>query len=102
MVCRTDSLLRTARMVVWGVALVPMLASCQDRARQDRVTTQDGVTGGYVRPPYPEQAPIDYDNAKPMPMPSIDGPPVKPDPPDTEIKYPGPAGSEEGSAGERR
>lgn len=102
MVCRTDSLLRTVRVVAWGVALVPILAGCQEQARQDRVTTQDGVTGGYVQPPQPEQAPIDYGNAKPMPMPSIDGPPAKPDPRDAEIKYPGPSGSEEGSAGEGR
>ncbi len=99
MVYRKDSLLRAARMIVWGVALVPVLACCQQRAQQGRVTTQDGVTG-YEQPPQTKQVPIDETKAKPMPMPSIDGPPVKPDPRDAGIKYPGPAGSEEGSAGE--
>ena len=101
MVWRKDSLLRAAGMVVWGVVLVPVLACSQERAQRDRVATQDGVTGS-EQPPQTKQLPIDFSNAKPMPMPSVDGPPVKPNPRDAEIKYPGPAGSEKGSAGGER
>jgi hypothetical protein len=98
MVWRKESLVRTAAMVVWAVMLVPVLACSQDRAQRDRMATQDGVTGSEL-PPQTKQLPIDFSNAKPMPMPSIDGLPVRPDPRDAEIQYPGPAGSENGSAG---
>lgn len=88
-------------LLLWGTGLIPVLASCQERAPQGWVTTQDGVTGS-EQPPQTEQAPIDESKAQPMPMPSIDGPPVKPDPRDTGIKYPGLPGSRDGSAGEGR
>ena len=76
MVFRKDSLVRAAGMVVWGAALVPVLACCQERAQHDRMATQDAVTGG-EQPRQTKQVPIDFNNAKPMPMPSIDGPPVQ-------------------------
>jgi hypothetical protein len=98
MVWRKDRLVRTAASVVWGVVLVPMLACSQERAQRDRMGPEGIVTGGEL-PPQTRQLPIDFSNAKPMPMPSIDGPPVRPDPRDAEIQYPGPAGSENGSAG---
>lgn len=97
MVCHKDNLRRSASVLVWGVALVPVLASCEKR--EAPAATQDGVTGGYEQPSQQNPAPIDYRNAKPMPMPSIDGPPVKPDPRDAEIQYPGSSGKEEGSEG---
>ena len=80
---------------------IPALASCQEKVPQGWVTTPDGVTGS-EQPSQSEQAPIDESKAKPMPMPSIDGPPVKPDPRDTKIKHPGLPGSRDGSAGEGR
>jgi hypothetical protein len=92
---------RSVCLLLWGAGLIPALASCQEKVPQGWVTTPNGVTG-FEQPPQTEQAPIDESTAQPMPMPSIDGPPVKPDPRDAKIKHPGPPGSEEGSAGEGR
>lgn len=99
MVCHKYNLPRRVSVLALGLALVPVLAGCQEKEPQGRVTTQDGVTGGYEQP---SQAPIDYNHAKPMPMPSIDGPPVKPPASDAEIKYPGASGAEKGAEGENR
>jgi len=97
----SENLKRSVCLLIWGTGCIPVLASSQERAPQGGVTTQDGVTG-YEQPPHTEQAPIDESKVQPMPMPSIDGPPVKPDPGDTGIKYPGLPGSKDGSAGEGR
>ena len=85
------------KILVWGTALIPLLASCQEH--HGRLTTQGGVTG-YEQPPLIQQEPIDESQAKPMPMPSIAGPPVEPDSMDATIGYPGPPGAEAGSSGE--
>lgn len=90
-----------ALMAATLLGAAPILAMAQAAGDEGGATARSGRTVTRIEPRSGGTYPTPYEmrHAKPMPMPSVDGPPVRPPGTGAPIPYPGPPGNSAPGAG---